>query len=53
MAKQIASALEKGYNYKKIGNLSMKKVMDAGAVGVEIIISGKLGGSKGRTPKSA
>ena len=44
VAKQIASALEKGYNYKKIGNLSMKRVMDAGAIGVEIIISGRLGG---------
>lgn len=51
VAKQIKTALERGYNYKKIGNLSMKKVMDAGAVGVEIVISGKLGGSKGRIGK--
>jgi small subunit ribosomal protein S3 len=51
VAKQIKSALERGYNYKKIGNLSLKKVMDAGAIGVEIIISGKLGGSKGRMGK--
>jgi len=51
VAKQIKTALEKGYNYKKIGNLAMKRVMDAGAVGVEIVISGKLGGSKGRTGK--
>jgi len=51
VAKQIKTALERGYNYKKIGNLSMKRVMDAGAIGVEIIISGKLGGSKGRIGK--
>ena len=51
VAKQIKTALERGYNYKKIGNLAMKRVMDAGAVGVEIIIAGKLGGSKGRTGK--
>ncbi|UCD02706.1 MAG: 30S ribosomal protein S3 [Candidatus Aenigmatarchaeota archaeon] len=51
VAKQIKTALERGYNYKKIGNLSMKKIMDAGAVGVEIVISGKLGGSKGRVGK--
>jgi len=51
VAKQIRTALERGYNYKKIGNLAMKRVMDAGAVGVEIIIAGKLGGSKGRTGK--
>ncbi len=51
VAKQIKSALERGYNYKKIGNLSLKKVMDAGAIGTEIVISGKLGGSKGRMGK--
>ncbi|MBN2330478.1 MAG: 30S ribosomal protein S3 [Candidatus Aenigmarchaeota archaeon] len=51
VAKQIKTALERGYNYKKIGNLSMKRVMDAGAIGVQIVISGKLGGSKGRIGK--
>lgn len=51
VAKKITTALEKGYNYKKIGNIMLKRVMDSGAVGVEIIISGKLGGSKGRTGK--
>lgn len=49
VAKQIASAIERGYNYKKIGNLVMKRVMDAGAVGVEIIISGRLGGGGGKS----
>ncbi len=51
VSKQIKTALERGYNYKKIGNLSMKRVMEAGAIGVQIIISGKLGGSKGRIGK--
>jgi small subunit ribosomal protein S3 len=51
VAKQIASALEKGYNYKKIGNLTIKRIMDSGAIGAEIIISGKLGGGKGVTGK--
>lgn len=51
IAKQTSSALEKGYNYKKIGNLTIKRIMDAGAIGAEIIISGKLGGSKGLTSK--
>jgi small subunit ribosomal protein S3 len=49
VAKQIASALERGYNYKKIGNLSMKRVMEAGAIGVEIVISGRLGGGGGKS----
>lgn len=47
VAKQITSALEKGYNHKKIGNLTLKRIMDAGAIGAQIIISGKLGGGKG------
>src|SRR3989344_1006837 len=48
VSKQIASALERGYNYKKIGNVFLKRIMDAGAIGVEIIIAGKLGGAMSR-----
>jgi len=51
VAKQIASALERGYNYKKMGNLAIKRIMDSGAVGAQIIIAGKLGGSKGLSGK--
>ncbi|HLD42134.1 MAG TPA: 30S ribosomal protein S3, partial [archaeon] len=51
VAKQIASALERGYNYKKIGNVFLKRIMDAGAIGVEIIIAGKLGGAMSRMGK--
>ncbi len=51
VAKQIASALERGYNYKKIGNLTLRRIMNAGALGTQIVIAGKLGGSKGRTAK--
>jgi small subunit ribosomal protein S3 len=46
VAKQIKSAIERGYNYKKIGNIVLRRIMDAGALGAEIIISGKLSGSK-------
>ena len=51
VAKQIASALEKGYNYKKIGNLTIKRIMRAGAIGAEIVISGRVSGSKAMTGK--
>lgn len=51
IAKRITSALERGFKYKKIGNVMLKRIMDAGAVGAEIIIAGKLGGSKGRVGK--
>ena len=46
VAKQISSALEKGYNYKKIGNLTLKRIMASGAIGAQIVISGKMGSSK-------
>lgn len=51
VAKQIRSAIEKGYNYKKIGNLTIKRVMGAGALGAEIIIAGKVSGSKAAMAK--
>ncbi len=53
VAKQIVLALETGNKHKKIGNLFVKRIMDAGALGVQIVIGGKLGGSKGRTEKFA
>ena len=51
VAKQIASALERGYNVKKIANLTVKRVMDSGGIGVEIVISGKMSGSKAQQTK--
>jgi len=51
VAKQIASALERGYNVKKIANLTVKRVMDSGAIGIEIIVSGKMTGSKAMQTK--
>lgn len=51
VAKQIAAALERGLNYKRIAHLALQRVMDAGAAGVAIRISGKLGGEMSRTEK--
>ena len=51
VAKQIAGALEKGFNAKKIGNLTRKRILDAGAVGAEIIIAGMAGTRKSSTVK--
>ncbi len=51
VAKQIVTSLERGFNSKKIGNLALKRVMDAGAVGAEIVISGKFGTGKGMVSK--
>ncbi|MBI4021513.1 MAG: 30S ribosomal protein S3 [Candidatus Aenigmarchaeota archaeon] len=47
VAAQITQALARGFNFKRIGNIMLKKVMGAGAIGVEIVISGKITGGKG------
>ena len=51
VAKQIASALERGYNHKKIGNLTLKRIMESGALGAQITISGIFGSGKGMKSK--
>ncbi|MBI1971788.1 MAG: 30S ribosomal protein S3 [Candidatus Aenigmarchaeota archaeon] len=51
IARQIASSLERGLNHKRVANMTIKRVMDSGAVGIQIRISGKLGGEKSRTEK--
>lgn len=51
VAKQIASGIERGFNYKRIANLTVQRVMGAGAVGVAIRIGGKVGGEMARVEK--
>ena len=51
VAERIAKALEKGINYKKVANYYLQKVLEAGAVGIQIQIGGKLGGEKSRFQK--
>lgn len=51
VAQRISKALEKGINYKKVANYYLEKVLEAGAVGIQIKIGGKLGGEKSRFQK--
>ncbi|MBI3413537.1 MAG: 30S ribosomal protein S3 [Candidatus Aenigmarchaeota archaeon] len=51
IARQIASSLERGLNYKRVANMTIKRVMDSGAVGIQIRVSGKMSGEKSRTDK--
>ncbi|MEM7826087.1 MAG: 30S ribosomal protein S3 [Candidatus Aenigmatarchaeota archaeon] len=46
VAKRVANALEKGINYKKVANYYVDKVMEAGAIGVQIRVGGKLAGKE-------
>lgn len=51
IAGKIAKSLERGSFYKKVVSWYLSKVMESGAVGVEIKVSGKLGGERGRFKK--
>lgn len=51
VARRMASAIERGIKYKRIAHLAMQRVMDAGAKGVAIRVSGKLSGEMSRTEK--
>jgi len=51
ISKWIVSAIERGINYKRVAHLALERVIGAGAVGVAIRISGKIGGDMARTEK--
>ena len=47
-AQSIANQIEGGVNYKRLGNYYLDRIMQAGATGCEIIITGKLSGERSR-----
>ncbi|MDY6789331.1 MAG: 30S ribosomal protein S3 [Candidatus Nanohaloarchaea archaeon] len=51
VAKNVQDWLEKGGHPKRVGNTYVRRVREGGAAGVQIEISGKLSGSRGRTEK--
>ena len=51
ISRWIASAIERGLNYKRVANIAIEKVMNAGAAGVAIRIGGKLGSDMSRVEK--
>ena len=51
VANRLASSLERGWYFRKAGQSMMRRVMDSGALGGEIVISGKLTGPRSRTEK--
>lgn len=48
IAQSLASSIESGINYKKLGNYYVERIMSAGAVGCEILFAGKLSGERSR-----
>lgn len=51
VSKKIALSLEKGWAYRKAGNTSLRRIVENGARGVIITISGKISGERGRMQK--
>lgn len=51
MAKKLAVALESGWHFRRAAHSTLKRIMDAGAKGAQIIISGKLGGDRAKREK--
>ena len=51
MATRLANALERGWYFRKAGQSTLQRIMDSGAMGVEIVVAGKLTGPRKRTEK--
>jgi small subunit ribosomal protein S3 len=51
MASRIASTLKRGVHFRRAGFWALSQIMEAGAVGAEIIISGKLRTERARSEK--
>jgi len=51
MASKLASALERGWYFRRAGHSTLLNIMDAGAKGCLVTTSGKLTGSRNRTQK--
>lgn len=51
MAQKVASALERGWHFRRVGHSTVRRIMGSGARGCQVIISGKITGSRHRTEK--
>ncbi len=51
MAKNVASLLERGFHFRRAAYTTLRRIMDAGARGAEIVVSGKLTGERSRMAK--
>jgi small subunit ribosomal protein S3 len=51
MAEKLASALERGWHFRRAGHSTVRRIMAAGARGCQVVIAGKLTGARHRTEK--
>jgi small subunit ribosomal protein S3 len=51
MANRLAKLIERGWHFRRAGRSTLQRIMDVGALGCEITMSGKLRGPRGRVEK--
>ncbi len=51
MAERLANSLERGWYFRKAGGSVLRRVMESGALGCEVVLSGKVTGSRSRVQK--
>jgi small subunit ribosomal protein S3 len=51
MARSIASSLERGFHFRRAAYSALRDIMNAGAIGAQITLSGKLTGERSRMEK--
>ena len=51
VAQTIAASVEGGMNHKRLCEYFLQRIMEAGAVGCEIVMAGKLSGQRGKTQR--
>ena len=51
MAERLANSLERGWYFRKAGSSILRRIMESGALGCEVVVSGKLTGSRSRVQK--
>jgi len=51
VADRLANALERGWYFRKAGHTTIDRIMEAGAKGAEIVLSGKVTGARSRVEK--
>ncbi|HID25401.1 MAG TPA: 30S ribosomal protein S3 [Thermoplasmata archaeon] len=51
MAEKLAEALIRGWHFRRAGHSTVRRIMEAGAKGCQVILSGKLTGARHRTEK--
>ena len=51
MAEKLAEALERGWHFRRAGHSTVRRIMNSGARGCQVVIAGKLTGARHRTEK--